>query len=764
MGRQALGVLAGLCWGIGSSPVAAQSTEQRRDLSAFEERVGALTDSAEVRQIERDLNRRDDTDQLAPAKRAHTLLRLHQLGNPWATRQAVSQARSVTKAHPDWPLAWHLFGRTLLMEGQRKAADPLELGRRVGFGDFEDAADAFAHAASLEPTYLPALIDLQDAVAATKDTTRLTTQLLPALRQAREAGVSNPMFLFYLGRTERSLGSPTRAQDAFQSYLREGGNRGIGLRELAWAAFATGDTAAETAYYEGAEEDDPASVQGYRQDLSLITTDSALAGFDSSTGAARAAWLHQFWNDRDHEALRRPGERLAEHYRRMTYAERRYALQVNRRFDSHELRTFLLERDVGRGSQFEKFEPILMGRPDSGSPPKMSEPAPFYTTNYFDLEHPLEMVADTTPYDERGLVYIRQGKPDTIIETVAWGVHKNETWVYRRADGDLMLHFGNVPGDVRLVPSLGYIETEQDVGRWFVYNDRCILWHGYCKALVWGKYGQKKLRDEERRIVAASVDVATGTDSYELRFGSDLQFEAAAFAVGRHGAAGLVHVTWRYRPGVIPLAEPGREIVLPTRVRAVLLDALGHAFSWRDTTVLVSIHAGDTTIAQVGRLGLTAPPGRWTWRVALSVADTIGGIAPRGEVVVPRFEPDTVRLSDLLLAAAGEGAPWIRPEGDTAYVTPRSKWFRSEPLTLYHEIYGLREGERYSSSLLLKRGKRTVLSATYTGIGTFDVTGVYRTLSLKDVSPGEYTLEIAVKGETGPWARRSRSLIVLKSE
>ena len=764
MGRHALVPLAALCWGIGSSPLAAQSAEQRRDLFAFEERIGALADSAEVRQLERDLSKRGATDALASAERALALLRLHQLGNPWATRQAVGQAEDVTKAHPDWPLAWYLLGRTLLMEGQRKAADPLELGRRVGFGDFEDAADAFAHASSLEPTYLPALVALQEAVTATKDTTRLTTQLLPAFREAGEAGVSAPVFLFYLGRVERSLGAPARARDAFQAYLREGGNRGLGLRELAWAAFAAGDTAAATAYYEGAQEDDTASVKGYRQDLSLIVTDSALAGFDSSTGAARAAWLHQFWNDRDHEALRRTGERLAEHYRRMTYAERQYALQVNRRFDSYELRAFMFNRGLGQGSQFEVFEPVSLGRPDSASPPRMSEPAPFWTANYFEVEHSLQTLADTTPYDERGLVYIRQGKPDTIIETVAWGVHKNETWVYRRADGDLMLHFGNVPEDVRLVPSLGYIETERGVGRWAVYNDRCILWSGYCKALVWGKYGQKKLRDKEARIVGASIGVATGTDAYELRFGTDLQFEAAAFAVGRAGAEGLVHVTWRYRPGVIPVAEPGREILLPTRVRAVLLDALGHAISWGDTTLVVSIHAGDTTIAQVGRFGLTAPPGRWTWRVALSVADTIGGIAPRGEVEVPRFATDSVRLSDLLLATTGEGVPWVRPGGDTAYVTPRTQWFRSAPLTLYHEIYGLREGESYRSSLLLKRGKRTVLSATYTGIGSFDVTRVYRTLSLKDISPGEYTLEIAVKGEKDQWARRSRSLTVLKEK
>jgi hypothetical protein len=149
--------------------------------------------------------------------------------------------------------------------------------------------------------------------------------------------------------------------------------------------------------------------------------------------------------------------------------------------------------------------------------------------------------------------------------------------------------------------------------------------------------------------------------------------------------------------------------------------------------------------------------------VALSVADTIGSIAPRGRVVVPAFGAEGVSLSDLLLAAPGEGAPWVRPDGDTAYVTPRSQWFRDNLLTLYHEIYGLREGESYSASLALKRGNRTVLSATYTGIGSFDVTRVYRTLSLKDVSPGEYTVEIAVKGERGPWARSSRALTVLKA-
>lgn len=239
-------------------------------------------------------------------------------------------------------------------------------------------------------------------------------------------------------------------------------------------------------------------------------------------------------------------------------------------------------------------------------------------------------------------------------------------------------------------------------------------------------------------------------------------FEASAFAVGRRGPDGLVHITWRFRPGTAAAGRAGTAVVLPTRVRAVLLDTLGHAVSWGDTTLKVRVLAGDTSVTQVGRVALPAPPGEYTWNVALSVNDTVGGYAPHGRLRVPVFEEGRVRLSDLLLAAQGEGAAWAVPGGDTAFVTPRARWYPDETLTLYHEIYGLQEGERYTSTLSLKRGKRTSMSASSTGTGAASVTRVYRTLSLADVSPGNYVLEIAVKGEKGPWTRGSRDITVVK--
>jgi hypothetical protein len=44
------------------------------------------------------------------------------------------------------------------------------------------------------------------------------------------------------------------------------------------------------------------------------------------------AWLERFWSDRDRAALRKDGERLREHYRRLLYARRHFALTISRRF------------------------------------------------------------------------------------------------------------------------------------------------------------------------------------------------------------------------------------------------------------------------------------------------------------------------------------------------------------------------------------------------------------------------------------------------
>ena len=68
-----------------------------------------------------------------------------------------------------------------------------------------------------------------------------------------------------------------------------------------------------------------------RADLRELVADSDLVGLDSLNGSARGDWLRDFWRRRDQGDLRHPGERLAEHYRRMWYARRNFRLVSPRR-------------------------------------------------------------------------------------------------------------------------------------------------------------------------------------------------------------------------------------------------------------------------------------------------------------------------------------------------------------------------------------------------------------------------------------------------
>ena len=77
--------------------------------------------------------------------------------------------------------------------------------------------------------------------------------------------------------------------------------------------------------------DDSVAVAAYRADLIPIAGDSDLAGFDASAASNRVEFLTRFWTGRDRDELRGDGERIREHYRRLLYARRNFALTIWRR-------------------------------------------------------------------------------------------------------------------------------------------------------------------------------------------------------------------------------------------------------------------------------------------------------------------------------------------------------------------------------------------------------------------------------------------------
>lgn len=700
-----------------------QDPPLRDALRDFRGEISRITDTTALRQVDRRLGRTGDNPDGEAVRRMRqglVRLRIGELGDGWSFGRAAGEFSRATELEPEWTEAWQARGLAKRAEGQWLASDSMNIGKRVGLGPIRDAVRSFARAIGADPTNAAAGAALFEAALELRDTAEFRRTTLPALRQVALAEVTDLGVLLAVAQAERFMGDSLAAVAAAERYLARGGSRGLGLRELAWSGFVAGNAGADSAYYAGAEADDSASVAGYRQDLALIADGGTLALFDRTLSAGRADWLRQFWTDKGREALRPAEERLREHYRRLTYAERHFGLEVNRRHYA------ILRTDMYR----------------SGS----------------------------TRFDDRGIVYLRYGPPDQRVATVTFDIMPNETWRYHRADGDLLLHFAaNHGGDIRdyrLVPSIASVEgvspgNADKAATWFAFNDRCPLYPPFCKVLSWGPYGLARVMTEERHLVTLSAAWAVSTDGFELRFARPLEAAAVAFAVGRTPDGQLAHLVYQVALEVPDTLSADAVFRLPLRVRADLIDAAGHSGGWIDTMTTVLLQGSDLAreaVDAVGRVTVVVPPGRWRYRLALSTGDSTGVVLPADSLEVASFDGNSLTLSDLVLSKSRRGARWVPEEGDTAYFNPRRVWLQSDTLALYHEIYGLAAGSGYSARLVVRKGRRAALTLQWDGIAAGEVTRVNRTLSFATVRPGSYELEVEVRDSAGRKAVSSRRL------
>ena len=139
-------------------------------------------------------------------------------------------------------------------------------------------------------------------------------------------------------------------------------------------------------------------------------------------------------------------------------------------------------------------------------------------------------------FDDRGLIYIRQGPPDSRATWSRPGLQPNESWRYDRAEGNLVLHFvaNEDVQDYKLVESvydiLGY-ETSLALlqGRLVVPRVRDRLPAGgsrdrldpiYHKLEVAGMGSPAGFRiaKEERELGRLSIASGTTSDSYVRSF------------------------------------------------------------------------------------------------------------------------------------------------------------------------------------------------------------------------------------------------------
>jgi len=719
------GALLGLALLTATGPgrsLRAQQGAVRADLERISAEVAVAKDREHLQSVARGLRRDDDRDSASEAVRLLHLglvrLRLNELGAGQSTPNGDFERAS--RLRPGWVYAWYGRGRAKRAEGDQLAGDGLNLGSRVGFGALEEAVRYFERALAIEPDFVPALRDLASTITLLKDTARTRGVLLPALANA---SASDSIVLLSQVRAERSMGDPQAALEASYRLLTVTAPSARTLRELAWSGFLAGDAEAERHYYEGAAWDDSLGVALYREDLAFIADSATLAGFDATRGDGRVAFLRRFWLARDHAALRGEGERLPEHYRRMAEAERRFGLEVNRRY-------------------YHAWDSFRSG---------------------------------SLRFDDRGIVYIRQGAPDDIAASVSFGLPPNLTWRYHRADGDLLLHFAANAGsyelgtggdihDYRLIPSLWAIirpggESGQTALE-ILLESRCPLYEPYCKFIGWGRYGRNLILVDEQETVGRSTAIATESDGHELRFPKRLVGDAALFAVGSRDGQPMVHAVWQLnvrRPAGLDSSLTLRTLA---RVRFALLDSAGQSVGWVDTVVALSAKATSDTVIIPGRVAVTVPPGAWRYRLAIISDDSTGRVFPSDSVTTKPTDGRRLVVSDLILGRRDVSVAWAATPADTAWFTPGARWQQGDVLEVYHEIYGLAPEAPYRARLAIRRGRRTVLTLGWEGRAADGVTRVSRTVDLASLRPGDYRVEISITSSSGAKAASSRALEV----
>ena len=723
-----LGILAGLCLAIQIPPLASQAAADRLALSAFADSLASIADTARLRDRQRDIR---GTARHRPAGRLTQIhlglvgLRLAELGSAPDAREAAKALRRAAEQRPEWPFAWYSLG---LAEARRAAwerSDRLALGNRVGAATLERAASRHRRALEADPAFAPAAVALAAVTLELRDTALLTSAV-SALRRAAAAAAPSPEVFLAWGRLERAVENTDSSRVAFERYLAAGGRRALGLLELARTRLAAGETAGETAYFEGAALDDSVALAGYRADLAAVAADSELVRFDRSQGAARAELLRRFWTDRDRIEMRAQGERLREHYRRLLYARRHFALTVSRRFYG---------------------------------------PADAYRSGGMEI-------------DDRGVIYVRHGNPTQRLRPFVFGLMPNESWRFNRAEGDLLFHFSsgwdsNGGGDLydyRLVESVLDLRGAEAAPQDQLLLSRQALSTVYGRMLNWGRYGSARSRARERGIGQASIAVGTTTDSHELEFAATLGAVADLVAVGATGSGTIGHLVFAVaEPGTRPERDAGA-VSYAVRIRAVASDKSDRPFADVDTTVVfrpaAPLRRGQYLI---GRVEVPLPPGRWSWRAALQLGDSLGVVLPRDTVRVAGSGPE-LSLSDLALGVRGASARWEPAPGDTVLLTPFDLFLEGGEVELYYETAGAREGAAYRHEIAVFRIKgkpglaerRPVVALGFDERAGGAVLRSHRILQLARLEPGRYLVEVQIRAPGGQRVSRRREFRVMR--
>lgn len=689
-----------------------QTPAQRTVLEAFRDSLERASDSAGLAGLEARIvtgmrpNRASPTEHV---RLGFLALRQADLGAIRYFEDAATEFQTAGRLAPSWPYAW--YGLGLAEYGTARSAQGPQRAAAAGT-PYGRATTALSRAVLADPRFADVLVD--DAFQARRERqVAKVGVMLEALRLASQPRPSGLAVLAGLGRLEREFGEPSAALRAFESWLAQAGRiRGVALLEVARTRFLLGQDNGAAPYYEGASFDDSAAVRGYRDDIVSIASERELQAFDRATGPTRVEVLRRFWSRRDAADLRKPNDRLREHYRRLYHARRTFPL-------------------------------YLPGRPDA------------------------RIASADLPVDDRGLVYVRHGEPDDRVQLSTLGVEPNESWRYARDEGDMVVHFvaRHDPEVYRLVESL--LDVAENIsepgnpgddlvtrGQETLLRSREPLSPVYRRDRRDTPQRGRDFLLAERALSRASLRTATTTDSFRRHYARSLGARVDMALFGLDPSGGRLQVAYAVpfeRLGAVWL---GQDIDYPLRVRLTAFSMDGDPVVVMDSTVRPRTweHLGDRWLA--GAFAIPLATGRVRLALAFEDGDSVGTLLP-----VRSFEiqlPGAVTLSDL--AVGMPGMPWHAEAvvGDRVALLPLGTLRRSDAAEVAYEVTAPSDVPLSSQLTLMRADERAgvVSSERLEEKAAVGRRLVRHALDLHKLKPGLYRLEVTVTTGRGGLARR----------
>lgn len=686
------------------------------------------------------------------------------------TRRADKAVQRVLLDLPRSAIAWYALGMARLQLARAHALAREGPLQPIGVSNEAAAGYALVRALELDSTLAYAADGL--ALGALPPPREGASRLGERVRMLRRVHrLLDGDALYGAGRVELEGGDADSAVVDLREALAAGAsNRGIVDLSLARAEYRAGHPAdGREAFIAGVADTSAESRRQYREQLSWVTSPAELAEWDSLPAARRSTWVRDFWAKRDVAEGHADGARLVEHFRRYEIALKDYRVLLpgtGRHRNVQNSDTFSDEtagaiRGAGHLGSFDRDTESSI---ETGASQLSAFDRDNRTMGVGRAFRFLQLSQDVL--DDRGVVFMRHGKPDHVASSAAGGAAM-EIWKYDLPDGPLVLQFMNQDfssdvGASLLVPTLvtGNAVTRDAI---------CYLETSLCPRAADSKSGRPSTLAEIRsgqmssQRVKHAYDVgveqiakAATTDDFVRPFTRPMHPLVQMYGLRRGGGDSRIVVPFAIRGDeldVMPARAPGGQVSYEVRFEITAerrTDA--RRFALDTTRHFVTDHALRAGEFLIGTVELAVDPGIYAAAAVISQPSGRGAIARLNEMRAPVDQPGMV-VSDLVLGRDGSGLQWNSGTTSVA-LNPLGTFPRGGMAAVYFQLAGLDAGENYHLAFSFfgagdDSTKAPRLAIAFDQPAAQATSEISRNLDLQRLEPGRYRVVLTVAGRGG---------------